>query len=291
MTPRIAQSLGMLLLAATANLGAQSYNAPESAEFHPRLDRHLIGNRSGGNILARAPDGSLSVFTADPTSPYGVELLAGTLFVLDSGQLKGYDVDSALPVLSLPIPAASFLNGITSNGVDTIYISDYTARKIYSVNVADLSAPAIGPTTNVTPQPNGLVFDRANNRLLIATWGSNAKVQSLDLSVPGSVPADLIYTTLTNLDGIALDCNGAIVVSAWSVCGTSGSPTGCLRRFDPPFTLTSTPQVLANNLASPADIDYNVATGQIAVPETGANRLTLVDTTCEAALFRNDFER
>ncbi|MCW5568838.1 MAG: hypothetical protein KIS84_11490, partial [Dokdonella sp.] len=90
---------------------AQNYSGPESAEYHVRLDRHLVSNTSGGNILARAADGTLSVFTSAPTAPYGIELVAGVLWVLDSGRLKGYDIDTATPVADIPIPGASFLNG------------------------------------------------------------------------------------------------------------------------------------------------------------------------------------
>lgn len=292
MKAKIRCVLGAVLVSLATTAFGQTYNNPESVEYHPRLDRHLVGNSAGGGtILARAADGTLSVFTADPASPYGIELLAGTLFVLDSGQLKGYDIDTAAPVVSFPVVGAAFLNGITSNGVDTLYVSDFSARRIHTINVANLAAPVLGTPVVVGPQPNGLVFDRDNNRLLIATWGSNAKVLSLDLAIPGATPTELINTTLTSFDGIALDCNGSIVVSAWNACGASGSPTGCLRRFDAPFTLGSTPQVLANNLGNPADIDYTKASGQIAVPESSFARVTLVDTACEGSLFGGDFER
>ena len=93
-------------------VAAQTYSGLESVEYHVRLDRHLVSNTNGGNILARAADGTLSVFTAAPSSPYGIELVAGVLWVLDSGRLKGYDIDSAAPVADSAIPDASFLNGI-----------------------------------------------------------------------------------------------------------------------------------------------------------------------------------
>lgn len=291
MNEKTIRVLVTLIALAPLTVSAQVYNGPESVEYHARLDRHLVSNVSGGNILARATDGALSVFTAAPSQPYGIELLAGTLFVLDSGQLKGYDIDTATPVLALPVTGAGFLNGITSNGVDTLYITDFSVRRIHTINVADLATPIQAVPIVLVPTPNGVVFDRAANRLLIATWGSNAKVLSLDLSIPGAAPVELINTTLTNFDGIALDCNGAIVVSAWSGCGTSGTPTGCLRVFEPPFSLTSTPQVLTNNLASPADIDFSVVSGQIAVPESSGNRVALVDTVCSGSLFASDFER
>ena len=110
---------------------------------------------------------------------------------------------------------------------------------------------------------------------------------SLDLT-PGATPSPLINTTLGNIDGIALDCHGAIVVAAWSSCGASG---GCLRRFDPPFSLTSTAQVLVNTLSSPADIDYDWVSGDIGVPQAGNNTVSFHASGCEPALFASDFER
>lgn len=285
---RIALLYSFLLAAWPLAGAAQTLSGPESIEYHPRLDRTLISNTNGGNILARASDGSLSVFTSAPGNPYGIELLAGTLFVLDSGFIRGYDIDSAVQVMNLQMPGAGFLNGITSNGIDTLYVTDFTNQTITEVDVGDLENPAIGtPVSTNSSTPNGVVFDRAQNRLLIATWGGSAKVLSLD-PVTSTTPAILIQTTLSNIDGIALDCNGAIHVAAWSSCGASG---GCLRRFDPPFTLNSPAQVVANGLSSPADIDYGRNTGDVAVPQFGNNTVSFHATGCEAAIFSSDYER
>jgi len=207
---RIALLYSFLLAAWPLAGAAQTLSGPESIEYHPRLDRTLISNTNGGNILARASDGSLSVFTSAPGNPYGIELLAGTLFVLDSGFIRGYDIDSAVQVMNLQMPGAGFLNGITSNGIDTLYVTDFTNQTITEVDVGDLENPAIGtPVSTNSSTPNGVVFDRAQNRLLIATWGGSAKVLSLD-PVTSTTPAILIQTTLSNIDGIALDCNGAM---------------------------------------------------------------------------------
>jgi len=265
----------------------QTLSGPESIEFHPRLDRTLISSTNNGTIVARADDGTLSLFTSAPGSPYGIELLAGTLFVVDSGRVKGYDIDSAAEVMNLPLSGAAFLNGIGSNGVDTLYVSDFNAKTITSIDVSNLAAPvAATPVSTGSSVPNGVVYDRIGNRLLIATWGSNAKILALDL-VPGATPTTLINTTLANIDGITLDCHGAIIVAAWSGCASGG----CLRRFNPPFTLTSPAQVVVDSLSNPADIDYDPASARIGVPQSGNNTVSLHASTCEAAMFFSDFER
>lgn len=277
--------LAVLLFPALA--GAQGLSSPESIEYHARLDRTLISSTGNGSIVARAANGTASLFTSAPLSPYGIELLAGTLFVVDSGSVKGYDIDSAAPVMDLPLAGAGFLNGITSNGVDTLYVSDFSSRTIYTVHVANLAQPTQdAPISTGASTPNGLAFDRTGNRLLIATWGSNADILALDLT-PGATPAPLINTALDNLDGITLDCRGAIVVSAWGGCVADG----CLRRFDPPFSLSSPAQAIVDGLSNPADIDYAWVSADIAVPQSGNDTVSFHPSGCEPALFASDFER
>ena len=281
--------LAALLVCMGGAAHAQTYNGPESVEYHARLDRYLVSNKNSGDILARASDGTLSLFTADTSSPYGIELLAGTLFVLDSGHLKGFDIDTAAPVADLEIPGASFLNGITSDGAQTLYVSDFGAKKIHRIDVADPAFPVLGTSVSTgSATPNGLVFDHANQRVLIATWGGSAKILSLDVT-DGATPVPLINTSLSNIDGIALDCHGAIIAAAWGSCGMAG---GCLARFEPPFALDTSFTLLADGLSSPADIDYSRSSGDIGGPESGsANTVSLHASGCEAALFSDDFER
>lgn len=279
-----------MLCLCSAAVRAQSYQGPESVEYHARLDRHLVSNTSGGNILTRAADGSLDVFTAVPGTPYGLELLAGIVYVADSGRVDGYDVDSGERVVQIPVPGSSFLNGLTSNGIDTLYVSDFSLKRISVIDVGDPQQPLVSaPVSTGTRTPNGLAYDHDNERLLIATWGASAAILSLDLSTPGATPAVLVSTTLGNMDGIALACDGQVVVSAWSGCGAQG---GCLRAFLPPLTTGSIPLVVVNGLSNPADIDFARALATIGVPESGANRVTLVPLPdCEGSLFFSDFER
>lgn len=275
----------LLLASFSAAAPAQMLSGPESVEFHARSGRHLVSNKNGGDVLWRSTAGTLSTFTSAPTAPYGIELLRGTAFVLDSGFLRGYDVDTAVPVLNLAIANASFLNGIASDGDHTLYITDFSAKRLLKVNVADLANPVQTPLHTLTPTPNGVVYDKANQRLLIATWGSG-RVLSYDIAT-NAPPAELIAATgYSNIDGIALDCNGHIYIAAWSCPGGGG----CLARFEPPFTATSPATIVAPQLSSPADIDFDVRGGTIGVPESGANRVTLVPA-CAPVLFADDLER
>lgn len=257
---------------------AEPPQRPESAEYDAQGRRHLVSDVEGGAILSLDAAGDYRLFTDDPIRPYGIELLGDILFVLDSGHLKGYARDTGAAVLELPIHDTEFLNGITSDGGDTLYVSDMRGRHIHRVEVGDLAAPVHTPLAPTGDRvPNGLVYDAGGERLLVATWGENAEILSLD-PVPGALPRTLIRTALTNLDGIALDSAGALYVTAWDDCGAGAAPGGCLVRFDPPFSLDSAPQRVAEGLQQPADIDYDPATGRIAVPESAARRVGLHPT-------------
>jgi sugar lactone lactonase YvrE len=276
----------VLLLALVAGTAqAQVLNGPESVEFHARSGRMLVSNKDGGEILWRAADGTLGTFTTAPTAPYGIEFLRGIVYVLDSGFVRGYDVDTAAPVLNLAITGASFLNGITSDGDHTLYITDFSAKKLLKVDVADLANPVQTPLQTLTPTPNGVVYDKANHRLLIATWGAG-RVLNYDIAA-NTAPTTLITATgYSNIDGIALDCNGHLHIAAWSCPGGGG----CLARFEPPFTTSSPATIEAPQLSSPADIDFDARGGAIGIPESGADRITLVQR-CAPVLFADDFER
>jgi hypothetical protein len=280
-------AVALIAAGATLDVAAQSYNSPESVEYQQRLDRYLVSNTGSGSVIARAADGSLSNFTTDLQSPYGIELLHGTLFVVDSGHVRGFDIDSADPVMDLALAGAQFLNGITSDGAHTLYVSDFSAHTIQHIDVSDLAAPVAGPLISTGDStPNGVVYDAAGDRVLIATWGANAQILSL---LPGAdAPVALIDTALSNIDGITLDCHGAIIASAWGGCAASG---GCLARFERPFASDSPAQFLVGGLANPADIDYNQRSGDIGVPEVAANTISLHASGCEGSIFLDDFER
>ena len=69
---RFLHKAAFALAAFTGMAQAQTLSGPESVEFHPRSGRQLVSNTSGGNILWRTTDGTLSTFTSAPSSPYGI---------------------------------------------------------------------------------------------------------------------------------------------------------------------------------------------------------------------------
>jgi hypothetical protein len=154
------------------------------------------------------------------------------------------------------ILGGTFLNGITSDGSTMLYISDYTAKKIYSVNTSTLDYFEI--VANTVTSPNGMWYDGDNNRVLFVNWGSNAPIKAIDLS-DNSV-STAATTTLGNCDGIARDAAGNYFVSAWT--------QGAVYRFD---SNLANPVAVVTGLTQPADIYYNILNDTLVVPQTSAD--------------------
>lgn len=162
---------------------AQNYNAPESVKYHLRSDRYFISNNHDGQILVRSAEdpSSLAVFASDAPNRAGLEVLNGILFAASGsgmsgnydGHIKGYNLTTGALVMDLVTPNFSG-NGISSDGKNTLYVSGGVILKI---DISDLANPTYSPlpSNGSTPPslPNGLFFDKHNNRLLIVTTETN----------------------------------------------------------------------------------------------------------------------
>lgn len=276
--------LVLLLGLYTRPLQAQTLSSPESVEYDAVRDRYLVSNRGNGEILAQSAGGTLSNFTTDPISPAGIEILGNTLFVADGARVRGYDLDSAQVVMTQDIAGASFLNGITSNGIDTLWVTDFSVRRLHQINVANLAAPVLStPLTSTPNQPNGVIWDARNSRLLVLSWGTNAAIYQYSFS--NANYSVLLATTSGNFDGIAFDCDGNLYFSSWT-------PSARIKFAAYPLSPSSTiSDFVSTGLANPADITYNRLSHQIAVPNAGNSTLTQhAVASCSGVVFRDRFE-
>lgn len=273
----------LCLLASTLSLplAAQTLSGPESLDYDAAGARYLISNRSAGQILARSATGTLSVFTDDPGSPAGLEIVGDIVYVADGGFVRGYRLSDAVRVVNHAVTGATFLNGLSSDGGTRLWTSDFSGQRLHELDLA--SFPTITHTTPIGAtgfQPNGLWWDRRNQRLLLVSWGSNARVFGWQ---PGQSAASLIVqTSFSNFDGVVQDCTGAVYVSSWGAAAILRTPAR--------LTAQSSFSVFAGSQSNPADIAYTPGIGEIAVPNAGNNTLSFVPTACAGVLFRDGLE-
>ncbi len=281
MTPAIKIFALGIALTSTVCAHAQTINSPESLEFDAIGSRYLISNRGNGEILARSASGALSVFTADPASPAGVDILGDNLFVADGGFVRAYRLSDGVRVLNYAISGATFLNGISNDGVDRVWVSDFSGQRLHQLDVSNLAS--VSHTTPIAATgftPNGLWWDRRNQRLLMVSWGANARVFSF---TPGASTASLMtQTSFSNFDGIVQDCDGAVYVSSFGA--------GAVLRTAAPLTAQSVFVSFSSPHANPADIAYAPGIGEIAVPNAASSSLSFVATACAGVFFRDGLE-
>ena len=244
--------INITFLLSVSFLMAQNYQSAESVEYDPVNNQWLVSN--GSRIIADDGDGNLSYFGTGNAS-HGLEVLGNTLFAVASNRIKGYDLTSEDEVMDLQIPGVSFLNGLTNDGTNTLYVTDFSTGKIYSIDVTDVNNPSYTEIVSSTGgTPNGVLFDGNNNRLLFVTWGGNAQIKAVDLGT--NQVSTIITTSLSNIDGIEDDSHGNYYISSWSPAR--------ITKYNFDFTVSEI--VDTPNLNSPADIGYNQTTDIMGIP-------------------------
>ncbi len=256
---RLFSTLFLFLFCAIApsSLSAQNIVFTESAEYDSANERFLLSNSN--NILARDNAGNFSVFGSGSAS-HGMEILGNTLFALEGSVLKGFDLTTETQVMTLNIVGSNFLNGITNDGVDKLWVTDFSGGAVYQIDVSDLNNPSFELFVN-TPglTPNGIIYDEDNARLLFVTWGSNASVIAIDLA--SKQLSTVVTTNLGNIDGIVQDSLGQYYLSSWS--------PDIISVYDEDFANSPT-TLTTPTLDSPADLGLANEPGILAIPMGGS---------------------
>lgn len=244
---------------------AQSFQNIESVEYDPIGARFIVSN-SSSIIQADGNGNAVATLPSPMAAGYGMEIMNNQLYAIHSNSVKVFDLTSGALLKTIAISGASFLNGMASNGTDMIWVTDFSAKKIHSIQVADLNNPVVtNLVANTTSTPNGIVFDANNNRLVFVSWGSNAPIKSVDPTT-GTITT-LTSTTLGNCDGIDMDANGNFFVASWS--------PNRITQYNNDFSVAQTITV-AGGLSSPADICYATENDTLAIPNSGNNTVVYV---------------
>ncbi len=233
---------------------AQSFGTVESAEYDPTNNRFLISNNS--SIIARASNGTLSYF-GDARANYGMEVVNGVLFCIYSNNLRAYDLETAELLQSFSVPGSAFLNGMASDGVNRLWLTDFGNGKIFEADVTDPTDMNISVVATVSGSPNGICYDEENNRCVFGMWGTNAAIRMMDLSDYST--SSIFSTGLSSIDGLDRDGNGNYFISTWS--------PQRITKYDNNFSNPETIAVVG--LSNPADIGYAIETDTLAIPNSG----------------------
>ena len=253
-------------------------NVPESVKYDAELDVFYVSNING-NPSQKDNNGFIALVRADSTgvtrilveggkngvnlnAPKGMALRGDTLFVADIDMLRMFNrrTGAHLGNVSLRERNATFLNDVAA-GPDGIYITDTGinfdikgvmshpgVNRIFKVVGTTVTAAKLNPDS--LGNPNGIAWDAANNRFVLAGFGGP--------NVTAWKPGDSTMTTLTSgpggYDGVEVLSNGNVLVSSWTDSTVHILHGGTHM------------MALVKNVAAPADIGVDTKRNVVAIP-------------------------
>ena len=249
---------------------------PEAVRYDSTLDVYFVANINGhparkdnngwiGRVTADKPDRA-TVFIAGGQdgvflhAPKGMAIQGDTLWVADIDILRGFDKNTGKFVAAVGFWSknVAFLNDVVLGGDGALYLTDTGI----TFDAAGEMNPAVGGpriyrlagrtmTEEVKGElltgPNGIAFDAANTRFILAPFGG----KDLQTWRPGALP-ERLASGPGMYDGVEL-VKGRIYVTSWADSAVHVLENGTLRP-------------LIRNVAAPADLGVDTRRGVLAVP-------------------------
>ena len=256
---------------------------PESVKYDADLDVFFVSNVDG-NPTAKDGNGAItkvrpdSLGTSTPfiesgkngvtlNAPKGLAIKGDTLWVADIDAVRSFNKRTGAPIATIDLRArkATFLNDIAVGGDGAIYVTDTGimfddkgqvthpgVNRIFRIVGKTATEAAKGDSL---ASPNGITWDAANKRFLIATFsGSDVLTWA-----PGASPTSMA-TGPGQYDGIELLADGRVLVSSWADSAVHLIQGGQMSK-------------LVTGVPGPADIGIDGKRNVLAVPLFTENKV------------------
>ena len=259
----IIMNFGLIIIFVfSTNLFSQNLlNNPESVVYDPVRKCYLVSNKGNGKIIKINSLETQSVWNSDQNSIRGMHILNDHLYVCCDAGVVSFNLSNAAKKNTVAIVGRNFLNDITSDSSGYLFTTDSGNGKIYKVNP---TTKTYSTFVNGLSGPNGLLYDKIDNRLLVCHWGSNAPIRAVNLA--NASVSLVVSTSFSDLDGLAEDSQGNIYFSSWS--------SNTIYRYDHAFS--SAPVVVSSGHSGPADIHINKDEDVLAVPNFNNNTVDFI---------------
>ncbi len=252
---------------------SQNYMFPESAVYDSILKRYFISNFGDGNIIQIDSLGNKSFFKTGLSKTLGMIIHNNILYVVQNPKsIKGFNLNDGSPAMDITINEALFLNDITIDSSDNMYVTDSNGDAIYKIELSSNNYSLFEKTLFL--DPNGIIYDKFNNRLLICHFRENSTIDEINLT--NSKSTVVVETGITNLDGIAIDDFGNIYVSSWDTGSFANgfSNKGTIYKYNNSFS--GKPEIISTGHTGPADIYFNSVKNELVVPMFLTNEVIFI---------------
>ena len=244
-------------------INAQEFHNPESATFDSQSNRYFISNFGDGSIIQIDSNGMKSYFKKELSKSLGMVINDNILYVVTNLKMvKGFRISDSNQTFEIQIDEALFLNDITCDDSGFLYVTDSNANAVFKIDISNQTYSLFVKTQ--LDNPNGIIFDKINNRLTLCYFRENAPIDQI--SLVDSVLSSIITTEFNNFDGISLDESGNFYVSSWGFGSFSAGfkEGGAIYKFDNQFK--NEPIKVSTGHHGPADIYYSKEKRELIIP-------------------------
>jgi len=241
-----------------------SFHFSESCTFDP--DKNLIlamnnGNRGDGTendgfVSLINPDGSVHTpkwigatrSGLELHHPLGSAIANGVLYTVDVGYVRSFDLETGMPLNSVPIPESTLLNGIAVADDGTVYASNTRNPELIWKVTPDGRASVFAQGAPLSA-PNGIAMDQDGN-IVVVNVGDNAVITYN--------PAGEVVLMEHSVEG----GNDGVVVTADGTKYTSSVRYGSVSRIRP----GAEAEIIASGIPSAASMCYDSVQHQLVIP-------------------------
>jgi sugar lactone lactonase YvrE len=168
-------------------------SGPEAVRYDPDQDAYFISNFNGepqgdsnGFITRARADGTIDSLrfmvgtSASPMhGPRGMFITADTLWVADADGVHLFHrrTGAQLRFIDFRSFSPGFLNDIVQGPDGAIYITDTGRPRVYRISGG---AVTVAIEDTAVGMPNGITWDSANSRFLLASWNPGVPIRAWD---------------------------------------------------------------------------------------------------------------
>jgi len=269
-----------------ASAGAtDSMKTPESVRYDADLDAYFVSNingnpsqRDGNGFIARVDAGNTSVSTivvqggkngVTLNAPKGLAIVGDTLWVADIDVARAFNKRTGAPIATVDLKPmkATFLNDVVAGPDGAIYITDsgifFDAKGAMTHPGHDQIFKIVGrkatvaiASDSVLKSPNGIAWDGANGRFVLAPFADNVVSTWKD----GDSTVTPIGPGPGGYDGVEVLSDGRVLVTSWADSSVQVISNGAFRK-------------VIGNVEGPADIGVDTKRNVVAVPRFNAGRV------------------
>lgn len=267
--------VGFIVLFSTSIMAEQPvFSQPESAYFYTSGSTdpgvYFISSTNGddvGWVSKLAADGSMinSRWATDLRHPMGMRVSGKRLWINNTTEIVGLNLDNPDDRIVHPIDGAISLNDLATDSSGHAYVSDSMNSRVVRVDLATGENSTYIST--LPSSPNGVLIQ--GDRLYIASWGVMSDRPEERAEWITKTAGDLYWVSLKdskksrhiivpelgNLDGVEIDQKGNIYVSDWESGKLYKISSGAKMVVD-----------LGQYGQGLADIGLNLLTGELVLP-------------------------